>query len=304
MNPSQSSESHQAERIAVVGLGLIGGSFAAALKHNGYAGHISALVRTEAAATKAMASGYVDHASTSVQSVIADADLVLLAVPMLAMRAQLELVKPFLKPTCVVTDAGSVKGPFVEDARLVLQNIANVVPGHPIAGREKSGIDAVEATLYQGKRVLLTPVEETLPAAVEQVTRLWKQCGALVESLTVDHHDRVLASTSHLPHALAFALVDTLTSGQQHEEIFRYAAGGFSDFTRIASGDAVMWRDIFLTNKGAVCDALDAFNLHLTQLRDAIESEDGEKLEAVFRRAKESRDEHFETKNKSEDNAR
>ncbi len=298
MNSSLPTDS-RAERIAVVGLGLIGGSFAAALKQNGYAGHISALVRTEAAATKAIASGYVDHASTDVRSVIAEANFVLLAVPMLAMRAQLELVKPFLKPNCVVTDAGSVKGPFVEDARSVLQEMANVVPGHPIAGREKSGIDAVDFTLYQGKRVLLTPLDETSPAAIEQVTRLWQQCGALVESLAVDHHDRVLASTSHLPHALAFALVDTLTSGQQHEEIFRYAAGGFGDFTRIASGDAVMWRDIFLTNKTAVCDALDAFNAHLLELREAIDSEDGEKLETVFRRAKQSRDEHFDTTKKS-----
>ncbi|MEE9332710.1 MAG: prephenate dehydrogenase/arogenate dehydrogenase family protein [Granulosicoccaceae bacterium] len=294
MNSSQSSDAPLEEKIAIVGLGLIGGSFAAALKQNGFAGHISALVRTEAAARKAMAIGYVDHASTDAQSVVSSADLVLLAVPMLAMREQLERVKPFLMPSCVVTDAGSVKGPFVEDARLVLTDIARVVPGHPIAGREKSGIDSVDAALYQGKRVLLTPLDETLPEAVEQVTRLWQQCGAMVESLAVDHHDRVLASTSHLPHALAFALVDTLTSGQRHEEIFRYAAGGFGDFTRIASGDAVMWRDIFLTNKTAVCDALDAFNLHLAELRDAIESEDGDKLETVFRRAKQSRDEHFE----------
>lgn len=274
---------------------MIGGSFAAALKHNGYAGHISALVRTEAAVSKAVGSGYVDNVSTDVQSVISGADLVLLAVPMLAMRAQLELIKPYLKPTCVITDAGSVKGPFVEDARSVLQDISLVVPGHPIAGREKSGIDAVDANLYKGKRVLLTPLYETSAAAIDQVTRLWQQCGAVVESLAVDHHDRVLASTSHLPHALAFALVDTLTSGQQHEEIFRYAAGGFGDFTRIASGDAVMWRDIFLTNKTAVCDALDAFNLHLAELREAIEAEDGEKLETVFKRTKQSRDEHFET---------
>jgi len=295
VNSPQSTDAITNVRIAIVGLGLIGGSFGAALKQNGYTGHISALVRTDAAAAKATASGYVDHASTDAQSVVSDADVVLLAVPMLAMRAQLELVKPFLKPDCVVTDAGSVKGPFVEDARTVLKDMSNVVPGHPIAGREKSGIDAVDAALYQGKRVLLTPLGITLPSAVELVTRLWQQCGAVVESLAVDHHDRVLASTSHLPHALAFALVDTLTSGQQHEEIFRYAAGGFSDFTRIASGDAVMWRDIFLTNKTAVCDALDTFNLHLAELRDAIESEDGDKLETVFKRAKQSRDEHFQS---------
>jgi len=281
------------KRIAIVGLGLIGGSFAAALKHNGFSGHISALVRTDAAANKAIASGYVDHASTNVQSVISDADLVMLAVPMLAMRAQLELIKPFLTPACVITDAGSVKQPFVDDARAVLTDLSVVVPGHPIAGREKSGIDAVDKRLYRDKRVLLTPLDESTQAAIDLVTSLWQQCGAVVESLEVDHHDRVLAATSHLPHALAFALVDTLTSEQKREETFRYAAGGFGDFTRIASGDAVMWRDIFLTNKSAVCEALDAFNEHIMQLREAIEKDDGDTLETVFKRAKQSRDEHF-----------
>jgi len=253
------------KRIAIVGLGLIGGSFAAALKHNGFSGHISALVRTDAAAKKAIASGYVDHASTNVQSVISDADLVMLAVPMLAMRAQLELIKPFLTPACVITDAGSVKQPFVDDARAVLTDLSVVVPGHPIAGREKSGIDAVDKRLYRDKRVLLTPLDESTQAAIDLVTSLWQQCGAVVESLEVDHHDRVLAATSHLPHALAFALVDTLTSEQKREETFRYAAG----------------------------EALDAFNEHIMQLREAIEKDDGDTLETVFKRAKQSRDEHF-----------
>jgi prephenate dehydrogenase len=281
------------ERIAIVGLGLIGGSFAAALKHHGYSGHISALVRSDSAKDKALASGIVDHVSTDAQSVVEGADLVMLAVPMLAMRSQLEVVKPWLKPDCVVTDAGSVKAPFVEDAKQVLDDLSSVVPGHPIAGREKSGIDAVDESLYIDKRVLLTPLPESQTDAIDFVRRLWQHCGATVESLGVEHHDRVLASTSHLPHAIAFALVDTLTSGQQHEEIFRYAAGGFGDFTRIASGDTVMWRDIFLTNKAAMCDSLDAFNTHLVALRTAIENEDGDHIEAVLRRAKKSRDENF-----------
>ncbi len=291
MNSHHPSEAD--ERIAIVGLGLIGGSFAAALKHNGYTGHIGALVRSEESKDKAADCGFIDQVSTDAQSIIEDADLVMLAVPMLAMHSQLQAIKPWLKPGCVITDAGSVKAPFVEDARSVLSELGNVVPGHPIAGREKSGIEAVDASLYIDKRVLLTPLPESRAQAIEFITRLWQRCGAIVESLGVEHHDRVLASTSHLPHAIAFALVDTLTSGQQHEEIFRYAAGGFGDFTRIASGDAVMWRDIFLTNKAAMCDSLDAFNKHLASLRTAIENEDGEQIEAVLRRAKKSRDENF-----------
>ncbi len=288
-----SSKLPATERIAIVGLGLIGGSVAAALKKQGFSGQIAALLRTEAAVGKALASGFVDQASTDVKAIVADATLVLLAVPMLAMRHQLELIKPWLQPDCIVTDAGSVKAPFVIDSRAVQLDLQNVVPGHPIAGKEKSGIDAVDASLYQGKRVLLTPLPETSDRATQRVTQLWQQCGALVETLGVEHHDRVLASTSHLPHALAFALVDTLTSGQQHEEIFQYAAGGFGDFTRIASGDPVMWRDIFLTNKSAVCDSLDAFNAHLVALRDAIENEDADAIERTLRRAKASRDENF-----------
>jgi len=164
------------------------------------------------------------------------------------------------------------------------------VPGHPIAGRENSGIAAADATLYQQRRVILTPLPDTEPQAVAVVDALWRLTGAVVESLAVDHHDRVLAATSHVPHVLAFALVDALAKQQEAEEIFRYAAGGFRDFSRIASSDPVMWRDICLTNPKAILESLDLFSQHLQQIRSAIESADGASLESTIKRARDARD--------------
>jgi len=222
----------------------------------------------------------------------ARADVVLLAVPMLAMRRQMESIRDALQAHTIVTDAGSVKSCFVDDARAVFGSLERIVPGHPIAGREKSGVDAADGALFNGRRVLLTPTDETAADAVQTISALWRLTGAEVEALTPSHHDRVLAATSHLPHVLAFALVDTLATQQEAEEIFRYAAGGFRDFTRIASGDAIMWRDICLTNRAALCDAIDALDTHLSQLRDAIDRSDGEAIEATFRRARAARERH------------
>jgi prephenate dehydrogenase len=167
-----------------------------------------------------------------------------------------------------------------------------VVPGHPIAGSENSGIEASDAQLFAGKRVILTPLEETLEDATVAVQSLWQMPGAEVELLDPEYHDRVLAATSHLPHVLAFSLVDTLATHQEAEEIFRYAAGGFKDFTRIASSDAVMWRDVSLTNRQALLDSMDSFSAHLETLRKAIEQRDGETIEAIFKRARAARDAH------------
>ena len=278
--------------LAIVGFGLIGASLAASLRRAGTGYEITAVVRSEAAADEAMTSGLADRAVVGAAAGVAGADLVLLAVPMLAMRAALEAIRPALAPGAIVTDAGSVKGRFVEDARAVLGDLARVVPGHPIAGREKSGMAAADAALYVGRRVLLTPAAETRPAAIEAVTRLWEAAGAEVECLTPERHDRVLAATSHLPHVLAFALVDTLRTRQEAEEIFRYAAGGFRDFTRIASSDPIMWRDVCLTNAGPIVDALDDLEAHLGALRAAVAGGDGEALERIFRRAREARDAH------------
>jgi len=278
-------------------MGLIGGSLAAALRRNtsgdpGFDGHITGVVRSKSTGERALDMGLVDQISDDPAAAAAKADIILLAVPMLSMRAQLSLIAPAVNSKTIITDAGSVKGRFIDDARSVFPRLNRVVPGHPIAGGEHSGVQASNPELYVNRRVLLTPLEETEEEATEAVEHLWKLAGAVTERLGAEHHDRVLASTSHLPHALAFALVDTLATQQEAEEIFRYAAGGFKDFTRIASSDAIMWRDICLSNRDAMLDAMDAFGAHFEQLRKAIDQGDARQMEDIFRRAKQARDEH------------
>lgn len=278
------------KHLCIVGLGMIGGSLAGALKQHGFKGQISALVRTESTGERGVSLGLVDQSSTDPALVIPQADMVMLAVPMLGMRQQMQAIAPYLSSLAIVTDAGSVKLPFIQDARSVFEDMSRVVPGHPIAGREKTGVDAADPALFINKRVLLTPIEQTLPSATATVQKLWELAGATVESLTPEHHDRVLAATSHLPHVLAYALVDTLATQQEAEEIFRYAAGGFRDFSRIASSDPVMWRDVCLSNRDAILQSMDSLDTHLKSLRDAIASSDAVALEEVFRRAKTTRD--------------
>ncbi len=278
--------------MCIAGLGMIGGSLAAALKQSGYDARITALVRSTETGKRGQELGFIDDFSTDAADVIADADIVMLAVPMLSMREQLTAIKPYLQPSAIITDAGSVKAPFIEDARAVLDDLSRVVPGHPIAGREKTGVDAADAELYQGKRVLLTPLPETDEAATRTIGTLWESAGAHVETLDPEHHDRVLAATSHLPHVLAFSLVDLLARLQESEEIFRYSAGGLKDFTRIASSDPIMWRDVCLTNREALLQAMDKLDEHLKALRHAIDVQDGDTLEDSFRRARDARDKH------------
>ncbi|MFK8077343.1 MAG: prephenate dehydrogenase [Granulosicoccus sp.] len=278
--------------LCIVGLGMIGGSLAAGLKQAGYEGKITALVRSPGGGERGLELGYIDEFSTNAADLIPTADIVMLAVPMLSMRSQLVAIKPYLKADTVVTDAGSVKTPFITDAKSVLGSLARVVPGHPIAGREKTGVDAADPVLYQGRRVLLTPSEETEDDAIESVRSLWILTGANVETLEPEQHDRVLAATSHLPHVLAFALVDTLATQQEAEEIFRYAAGGFRDFSRIASSDAVMWRDVCLSNRDAILDSMDRLDMHIKKLRASIADGDGQAIEDTFKRAKKARDEY------------
>lgn len=281
------------DNICVVGMGLIGGSFSSALKKAGYAGQITGVVRDSAKGAQAVERGVVDDATTDIAKAVANTDLVLLAVPMLSMRAQLEKMAPALQPHTIVTDAGSVKQPFIEDARATLPYLHRVVPGHPIAGKEKSGLDAIDANLYKDHRILLTPLPETDEDAVASVATLWELAGGIVESLSPEHHDDALAATSHLPHVLAFAMVDMLASRQEMKEMFRYSAGGFRDFTRIASGDSVMWRDICLTNQAAVSQAIEEFEAHLAAIKQAIAAGDADTIETVFRRAREAREEHI-----------
>jgi len=282
--------------ICVVGVGLIGGSFAQALKKSGFSGTITGVVRNQEKGREAVRLGVIDEASTELATAARVADVIMLSVPMLSMREQLEKIAPVIRPDTIVTDAGSVKNPFIVDAQACLPYLNRVVPGHPIAGKEKSGLAAVDPDLYQN---LLTPLPETDADAVDVVRMLWEKTGGIVETLTPDHHDAALAATSHLPHVLAFAMVDTLASRQEMDEIFRYAAGGFRDFTRIASGETIMWRDICLTNKESVFQAISEFEDHLSVIKTAIASGDAQTLETVFRRAREMRDRHIGPDTKS-----
>lgn len=284
------------ENICVIGVGLIGGSFAKALKQSGFSGTITGVMRSEAKAAQAIALGVIDNASMDLSDAAAKSDVIMLAVPMLSMREQLEKIAPVLRPHTIVTDAGSVKQPFVSDVRATLPYLNRVVPGHPIAGKEKSGLAAIDADLYRDHRILLTPLPETDADALNVVRTLWEKTGGIVESLSPDHHDDVLAATSHLPHVLAFAMVDMLASKQEMAEIFRYAAGGFRDFTRIASGDAIMWRDICLTNKEPLHKAIEEYEAHLADLKKAIADGDSQTIESIFQRAREAREEHIVSK--------
>lgn len=286
------------QRICIIGVGLIGGSFALALKKAGFSGHISGAGRGRENLQKGVELSVIDSYQTDLAIAVADADLIMLAVPMGAMKAVLKTIKPALKPDAIITDAGSVKGSFVEDARGVFEDVSCVVPGHPIAGTESSGVEAAFATLYDKRKVILTPLPESREDAVSAVRSLWVLAGAEVECLTPDHHDRVLAATSHLPHLVAFSLVDTLATLQEREEIFQYAAGGFHDFTRIASSDPVMWRDICLTNGQAVTEVLDSLMQNLAVLREQIQVSDAEGIKQTFTRAREARDSHIQWERK------
>lgn len=278
------------QHIAIIGTGLIGASFAAALRANGFKGHISGCARRAETVQRALQLGFIDSGSTIAAEVVKGADLVLLAVPMMAIRKTLAEIAEHLKPHCIVTDAGSAKGQVLEDAQHVLGRLVNVVPGHPLAGKEHSGVDAADETLYSGQLVILTPDKTTSEQAVAEVTALWQVCGARVEILEAGHHDRVLAATSHLPHVVAFSIVDMLSQHQARDEVFRYSAGGFRDFTRIASGDPVMWRDICLSNREPVGEILVDLIEHLRTVQQLIDSGDAQALENIFGNAKTTRD--------------
>lgn len=278
-------------RVVIIGVGLIGGSLARALRLAKGADQVVGVGRKESTLKRAVEIGVIDSYSLDVVDAVRSADLVVIAVPVLATASILKLIKDALPANAILTDVGSAKGLVVKDIHEIFGFIPpNFVPGHPIAGSEKSGVEAANPDLYRQHKVILTPLEETDPSAVAKVRSLWELVGAQVLQMDVDYHDQVLAVTSHLPHLLAYSLVDTLASQEQNREIFRYAAGGFRDFTRIASSDPTMWHDIFVANKVALLEGLDAFSEGLAQLRTALELSDGPKLMGIFTRAKSARD--------------
>ncbi|MES9990425.1 MAG: prephenate dehydrogenase/arogenate dehydrogenase family protein [Candidatus Thiodiazotropha sp.] len=283
------------EKLAIIGVGLIGGSVALALKEEGVVKEVVGCGRTEANLAKAQTLGVIDHYTHDVASAVKGADMVLLAVPLGAMRGTLEAMRGHLATDAVVTDAGSVKGSVVDDARAVFGEVPGFfVPGHPIAGTERSGAAAAYAELYRNRRVILTPLPETDQHALRRVEKLWHQCGAEVVQMTVEHHDEVLAATSHLPHMLAFTLVDSLARMKENNEIFSFAAGGFRDFTRIASSNPVMWRDICIANQQSLNQMLTRFADELHELAALLQQGDEKGLLEIFERAKQARDKYVD----------
>lgn len=278
------------DRIAIVGLGLIGGSLAAAVRERGLAREVVAGVRSARTLETALAAGLVDAGSQDLAAAVAGADLVFVAVPVAAMAATFAAMAPGLSPHALITDGGSVKGSVIAAARQGLgAHMRRFVPGHPIAGKEKSGVEAADPLLYQSHRVILTPEPDTDAAATAKVCALWTAVGAEVLTMSAQEHDQVLAETSHLPHLLAFSLVDTLSRQGHSHDIFRYAAGGFRDFTRIASSDPVMWHDIFQENRDAVLTALDRYVADLADVRSAVAAGDSDALLGLMTRANTAR---------------
>jgi prephenate dehydrogenase len=278
-------------RLTIIGVGLIGGSLALALRQAGACREVVGCSRKAEHLQRAVELGVIDRYELDPARAVEGADLVLVAVPLGAMRLVFEAMRPGLVPNTVVTDVGSAKASVVADARAAWGELPpGFVPGHPIAGTEKSGVEAAFPTLYQGRRVIITPLESSSAEAVARVKAAWEVAGAVIETMSVEHHDEILAATSHLPHMLAFGLVDSLARMRDNDEIFRYAAGGFRDFTRIASSDPVMWRDICLANRGALLDMMGRYKDDLRLIEAAIEQGDGDALLEIFTRAKAARD--------------
>ena len=283
------------ERLAVIGVGLIGGSLARALRAGGAVGEVVGCGRSRANLERAVELGVIDHFRQDPAEAVAGADLIFLAVPLGAMREVFAAIRDHLRAGAVITDGGSVKGSVVADAIAAFgAPPSRLVPGHPIAGTEHSGVEASFPELYQGRRVILTPLAETDSGALALVGRMWRTCGAEVSCMEVAHHDEILAATSHLPHMLAFGLVDTLSRLRENDEIFRYAAGGFRDFTRIASSNPVMWRDIGIANRDALGAMLSRFSAEMADLAATIRRADGAHLLEIFERAKAARDRYVD----------
>jgi prephenate dehydrogenase len=278
------------KKITIFGVGLIGGSFALALKAAHAVAEIVGVGRDPAHLRRAIELGVITRAEDDPGRAVSGADLVMLAVPVGQMENIMRAIAPHLTGETVVTDAGSTKQDVVRLARQFLAaRLGQFVPAHPIAGAEKSGVDAAKAELYRDRNLVLTPLDKTAPQAVAVVEQAWKLCGAKIRRMSPAAHDQIFAAVSHLPHVLAFALVEELAGRGNAEEFFRYAAGGFRDFTRIASSSPEMWRDICLANRAAIDTELEQYQAQLQNLRRMLRDGDGAALEALFERARTAR---------------
>jgi prephenate dehydrogenase len=280
-------------KLVVLGVGLIGGSLAKACKERGLANEVVAWGRKEVNLKKAVELGVVDRYELDLATAVESADVIFIATPTLIAEKMLAQLAPLVEAKTIITDGASVKGNLYRAAQRIFGDVpANLVLAHPIAGSEQSGVEAANAELYVNHRVILTPTDETSPQAEQTVRQLWQGCGAEVVSMGVEKHDRVLAATSHLPHVLAYSLVDALAQQDCSYEIFDNAAGGFRDFTRIAASDPQMWHDIVLANKEAVLAMMDGFTDQLKVLRQNIAEANGDDIMASFERAQQARN-HF-----------
>ncbi|MEW5963317.1 MAG: prephenate/arogenate dehydrogenase family protein [Pseudomonadota bacterium] len=276
------------QRVALIGIGLIGSSISHACRRGDIAGEIVGAARSEATRQKALELGLVARAEPDAAAAVRGADLVVLCSPVGTYGGLAAEIGPHLAPGAILTDVGSVKAAVVRDIAPHVPAGVHFVPGHPIAGTEQSGPEAGFAELFDGRWCILTPPEGTEPAAVARLEAFWRALGSQVEIMTPEHHDLVLAITSHVPHLIAYNIVNTAEHLERvtNSEVIKFSAGGFRDFTRIAASDPVMWRDVFLNNKEAVLEMLGRFSEDLTALQRAIRFGDGETLERVFTEAR------------------
>jgi cyclohexadieny/prephenate dehydrogenase len=272
----------------IIGIGLIGSSLARALRRHGLAREIVACDRSAAARAKALELGIVDRASGDAGEAVRGADLVVIATPLSAYAEIGAAIAPFLAPGTILSDVGSVKQAVIRDLRPLLPPGVHLIPGHPVAGTEHSGPESGFAELFQDRWCILTPLPDTDAAALARIVSLWETAGMRVVTMDPEHHDKVLAVTSHLPHLIAYTIVGTATDLEESlkSEVIKFSAGGFRDFTRIAASDPVMWRDVFLNNREAVLEMLQRFSEDLSALQRAIRWGEGDKLEDLFTRTR------------------
>ena len=278
------------DRLVVIGVGLIGGSVAAALRRAGRVRRVIGVGRGRANVARALELGVIDEVVEDIAAAVKGADAVLIAVPVQQNQHVLGALADTLVPGTLVTDAGSTKQDFVAVVRrMAAQHLSSVVPGHPIAGAELTGVDAASAGLFDGRNVVLTPLQENEAAAVDRVEAMWKACGARVSRMTPERHDRVFSAVSHLPHMLAYTLVHMIATRPDAEALFGFAASGFRDFTRIAGSSPEMWRDIALANRETLLADIEAYQQQLAELARRLRQADGTEIERLFEAARSAR---------------
>ncbi len=282
------------ETLTIMGIGLIGGSLARALREVGAVGHIIAYDKDQEALEKALELGVVDQIEQEATAAAAPADIIILATPITVMASIMKEIMPVIKESAVISDVGSTKGSVIAEVEAALGKLpARFVPAHPIAGTEKHGVENSFSTLFKDRRTLIIPHIGNNHGAVTTIHDMWQAAGSITEEMGVKHHDQVLAATSHIPHLLAYSTVDTLANLDDRAEIFRFAAGGFRDFTRISASDPDLWADICLQNRESILQVLVAYQNKLDLLKKALEEEDRETLFTVFSRAKHARDNFY-----------